>query len=182
MAERTIGRPLRLLPSRRTADDGSAGSAHPSQPDLGHRKRGDCPVHDLQGLLERKRLHAVLVAVGRGGVAEGAADRRRVAGPQDGGGERVVGGAPRPDRDLFLAGVLAGIEPGGVHERRREGESERGGPAARPFDAARPDAIVHEAVGERAQPRHRLLPAAVGAIRRTGRIALIFFNTGVIRA
>ena len=148
------GRPpsrLRLRPRRGAGDDGGAGAAHPGQPDLGDQQRGDGAVHDLQGVAQRGGVPAVPEQVDRGGQQEDPADRGPVAGAQDAGGAGLGGGAQGQDRGVLPAGLLAGVEPGGIPEQRHEGRGEQGGPAGRPRNLARTHRGFMEQPGQRAR-------------------------------
>src|SRR3954447_6322240 len=106
-------------------DHGGAPAAPPGQPDLGRQQRGHGPVHDLPGQPQRGGVPDVFDPVDRRGAAEGAVDRGPVARAQDGGCERLGGGAAGPDRGILSACVFPGVEPGGVFEQRHEGGSQR---------------------------------------------------------
>ena len=65
---------------------------------------------------------------------------------------------------FYPPAYLAGDGPGGVPEQRHEGGRQRGRVAAGSTDAAGPDAVVHEAVGGGAKPRHWLFSSYMDPI------------------
>ena len=96
---------------------------------ISDQQRGNGAVHDLQGIARRGGVPGVPEQTDRGSNQKDHPDRGSAASAQDAGGTGLGGDAQGPDRDILLAGLLAGIESRGIPEQRYEEGGEQGWPA-----------------------------------------------------